>query len=65
MTNADKIRAMSNEELAETISRNAIYLNACEKRYCALYAKNGECPVKSVKIEDCAEAMLNYLNQEI
>ena len=50
-TNADKFRAMSDEELAKTISGDAIYPWCTEEEPC--------------KYESCTDCVLAWLKQEV
>ena len=50
-TNADRIRAMSDEELAKTISGDAIYPWCTEEEPC--------------KYESCTDCVLAWLKQEV
>ena len=62
MTNADKIRGMTDEELATLLSKDSLWLRYFHPQYCELVAENlnpGFCD------DDCYECVLKWLNAEL
>lgn len=61
MTNADKIRNMSNEDLAKLFSQDPFFKIIFHPKYCELVTQNlnpGFCD------DDCYECTLTWLNKE-
>lgn len=58
MTNADKIKNMTNEELATVLSQDGVFF----PRYCGMVAE-GEDP--GFCDDDCYKCVLKWLNQEV
>lgn len=62
MTNADKIRNMTNKELATMLSQDAPWKKIFFPKYCIIIIE-GENP--GFCDDDCYECVLNWLNQEV
>ena len=63
MTNADRIRAMTDEELAETGLSKESFGHHCNKRLCYKY---GERPFEDGGgWPDCVKCLLDWLKQEV
>ena len=62
MTNADKIKNMTNEELATVLSQDALWRGVFFPKCCGVVAE-GENP--GFCDDDCYECVLNWLNQEV
>ena len=58
MTNADKIRSMTDRELAEKINLKIIKCVCCPAYHTDL------CPVTDMNLKDCADKIEKWLKQE-
>ena len=64
MTNFEKIRAISVEEMAVLINdvEEQLMLPPCSKEHCAVYVEDGAC--KNCGKEPCIAATVHWLNSE-
>ena len=64
MTNFERIKAMSVEEMAVLINdvEERLMLPPCSKEHCAVYAEDGAC--KNCGKEPCIAAIVHWLNSE-
>ena len=66
MTNLEKLRSMTAEEVADIIEKNEDYMN----KICEQVTEHGECPYldeKNGKVPDgaCKRCFINWLNSEV
>lgn len=62
MTNADKIRSMTDEELANLLAEEPIFIRVFFPKYCEIVMDDenpGFCD------DDCHECILNWLKREV
>lgn len=62
MTNAEKIKSMTNAELATMLSQDALWKQWLHPQYCGIVAE-GENP--GFCDDDCYECVLEWLEQEV
>ena len=65
LTNFERIKSMSVDELAEFIENEDNLYKFCNKKYCDVYAEDGSC--KAIKAGEkgyCVKAAKNWLESE-
>ena len=66
MTRLEKIRTMSDEELAAYIVVSGDEAPYCRQKYCQYWQEDGTCPGWQAEGDAaCKAACINYLNSEI
>ena len=66
LTNFEKIKSMSIEEMAEFIENEDNVFQFCRKEYCYYHKENGDCEAFKNGIKGgCVEAAIKWLKSEI